>query len=78
MPNNFRSVRVSPPMDTLHDFFIHQALMEAKSWSVSIGGKTRTLRKLFGMVTWGLCRTIKAAADTFDDRDIAQGFVTTL
>ena len=27
-------------------------LVEAKWWSVSIGGETRTLRKLFGMVTW--------------------------
>ena len=30
------------------------------------------------MVTGGFTRTIKAAKDTFDDKDIAQGFVTTL
>ena len=30
------------------------------------------------MIAAGLVRTIKAAADTFDERDIAQGFVTTL
>ena len=30
---------------------IASALMEAKWWSVSIGGETRTLQTLFGMVT---------------------------
>jgi hypothetical protein len=53
-------------------------LMEAKAWYVSIGGETRTLKKVFSMVTGGLVRTIKAAADSFDDKKVAQVFVTTL
>ena len=54
------------------------ALMEAEDWTVSLSGHPRTLQTLFAMITGGLERTIRAAAQTFHNHNIAQGFLTSL